>query len=135
MADQRQKHAHDLATLEWEPWEGYFPGVPPCEGPFGGWVKVLHRSTEKEPGWTFLFKWTGWPGKVLRLVAIVPEGSDEHVFTFAPGVDATVAIESAKYAYRPTGERHVGNFGEDFTMLLSFRGEPDVVLSWEFRDR
>ena len=124
-----------VETLEWEPWDRYFPGAPPTEGGFGGWVKVLHRPSENESGWSFLFKWVGWPGKTVRHIAVVPENSDEHVFSFAE-VDGSVdAVARATYTYRSGGARHAGNFGADFTSILHYAGEPDVILSYEFIDR
>ncbi|TAL75676.1 MAG: hypothetical protein EPN76_14765 [Burkholderiaceae bacterium] len=139
MANEEQKrslnHIHPVQELEWEPWELYFRGVPACEGKYGGWVKVLHRPNEYERGWTFLFKWVGWPGKTLRLIAIVPDDSNEQVYYFSEQKSATDAIENATYVYRAPGAKHSGTFGDDFLCVLSFAGETDVGLSYEFLDR
>jgi len=124
----------DTTKIDWEPWDRYFPGAPPVEGEYGGWVKVLRRPQGDEKGWTFLFKWVGWPGKTVRNVAVVPDDGEEHVYTLAnPSADPMV-LEGV-YTFRGPGAKHVGSFGESFASFLRYTTGPDIILSYEFLDR
>mgnify|MGYP003582853808 CR=1 FL=1 len=121
--------------LEWEPWDRYFPGAPPTEGEYGGWVKVLRRPEATEKGWTFLFKWVGWPGKTVRHIAIVPDDGEEHVYMVMPPINDPNFNMEGTYTFRGPGARHGGNFGADFTSFLRYTTGPDIILSYEFVDR
>ena len=127
-------------TIEWEPWDIYFPGAPACEGESGGWVKVLRRPDEGtapgdgERGWTFLFKWVAYPGKAVRHKAVVPDDSIEEVYMLTGAFGRSSAEEGA-YVYRGRGAPHGAEFGDDFTCVLHYDGPPDIILSYEFVDR
>ena len=122
--------------LPWEPWDRYFPGAPPNEGDFGGWVKVLRKPDSEQKGWAFLFKWVGWPGKKVRVIAVVPDDSVEEVFNLnsehGAGEDSAIAGD---YIYRGRGAPHGSDFGADFVSFLRYDGEPDIIKSYKFLDR
>ena len=119
--------------VPWEPWDKYFPGAPPNEGEYGGWVKVLRRPEAEQRGWAFLFKWVGWPGKKVRVVALVPDDSVEEVFNLTPGAAGDAA--AGDYVCRGRGAPHGSDFGADFLSFVRYDGEPDIITSYKFMER
>jgi hypothetical protein len=122
--------------LPWEPWDRYFPGAPPVEGEHGGWVKVLKRPSERDPGSTFLLKWVGYPGKKVRLTAVVPEGGDEEVYRLEGNSSDEAGPPTVPYyLYHGPGTPHGGVYADDFVSILRYSGGPDIITSYEFIDR
>src|SRR5262252_11250692 len=143
MAEQRSDGRRKLMAsthvdIESAPWTSGVPFYGPAavyQGKDIVQLKVLSDRRAEGGGIAWLGKFTPPPGKLVKIVATAL--SDEHVFNLSGGrttKSGQPVRSSGGYTLNPKGQPHSAFLGSETVSLVSYRGEPDEIVSMEVVD-